>query len=80
MGGLDRTGQGISEWKSFDEAILVVFFLPSDFLRFRYLVRCKVAKGSSPSGADIGFVASLELYNHNLVVKSNIPFEFKLRK
>jgi hypothetical protein len=44
MGGLDRTGQGISEWKSFDEAILVVFSLLSDLL-----VRCK---GSSPSGAE----------------------------
>jgi len=44
MGGLDRTGQGISEWKSFDEAVLQVFSLPSDLL-----VRCK---GSSPSGAD----------------------------
>ena len=66
MGGLDRTGQGISEWKSFDEAILVVLSLLSDLL-----VRCK---GSSPSGADICHVASLELYNHNLVVKSNIPF------
>jgi hypothetical protein len=47
MGGLDRTGQGISEWKSFDEAVLQVFSLLSDLL-----VRCK---GSSPSGADTCF-------------------------
>jgi len=47
MGGLDWTGQGISEWKSFDEAVLELFSFSNDFL-----VRCK---GSSPSGADICF-------------------------
>jgi hypothetical protein len=60
MGGLDRTGQGISEWKSFDEAILVVLSLPSDFLLVSSASRlsctfAQVAKGFSPSGADICF-------------------------
>jgi len=39
-----------------------------------------VAKALLPVEQTYVFGSSLELYNHNLVVKSNVPFEFKLRK